>query len=321
MKNKTIILFLALALLVPAVSYGQLGRLIKNTASKAVNTVAKESVKEANREADSLAQVKAEKAVKEKAANRQNGKNQPGEAEGQANQGQGGINLGKLLANKVDLKYNEEYGFSSRLYMQTETYDKKDVLKMDMYMYFSATSPSVGMETKSITDEQGNAAPIASSMVMDGENKCFIVLTDVNGMKMGIISAIPDENTVPPQANEKTVKSTPSNFMKSGNTRVIAGYKCDEYTYTAEDKTTGKVWFTKDADLKIDKRGWQKTGMAAYYGNPAFNEGLILANEAYDDKGKLTMKSETKEINQNYNHSISIKGYSLRQINLNQPKK
>ena len=321
MKNNTIILFLAFALLMPAVSYGQLGRLIKNTASKAVNTVAKESVKEANREADSLAQVKAEKAAKEKAANRQNDKNQPGVQEGQTGQQQGGMNIGKLLGNKIDLKYNEEYGFSSRLYMQTETYDKKDVLKMDMYMYFSATTPSVGMETKSITDEQGNTAPIASSMVMDGENKCFIVLTDVNGMKMGIISAIPDENTVQPKTDGKPDKSAPSNFMRSGNTRVIAGYKCDEYTYTAEDKTTGKVWFTKDADLKIDKRGWQKTGMAAYYGNPAFNEGLILANEAYDDKGKLTMKSETKEINKNFNHAISIKGYTLRQMNLGQPKK
>ena len=61
--------------------------------------------------------------------------------------------------------------------------------------------------------------------------------------------------------------------------------------------------------------------MAAYYGNPAFNEGIILANEAYDDKGKLTMKSETKEINENFPHSISIKGYTLRQMNLNQNQK
>ena len=203
--------------------------------------------------------------------------------------------------------------------MVTETYDKKDVMKVDILMYFSANSPSVGMETKSITDEKGNRAPISSQMVLDGENKCFIILTEMNGSKMGIISPIPDENSTA-QPNGKTVhKVTPSNFTKTGNTRVIAGYKCDEYSFTdAENKTTGKLWFTKDTNLKIDKRGWQKTGMSAYYGYSGFEGGVILANEAYNEKGTLVMKSETREINTNISHSIQVKGYTLRQMNFNQ---
>lgn len=320
MKKRTIILFLALLIMSPAVSYGQLGRLIKNSASKALGTIGKESVKEANKEIDSSAQKKVEKVAADNSTDNQSDKNQPTEAEGQPRQG--GVNMGKLFANKVDLKYNEDYNFSSRIYMQSEIYDKKDITKMDMYMYYSTTSPSVGMETKSFTDSEGNNVPVSSSMLMDGENKCIIILTDANGMKMGMISAIPDENSVEAQQNGKTVpKSTPANFTKTGNTRVIAGYKCDEYKYTAEDKSWGKVWFTKAADLKIDKRGWQKTGMAAYYGNPDFNDGIILANESYDEKGTLTMKSETKEINQNFKHSMSVKGYPLRQVNLNQSQK
>lgn len=325
MKTRTLFFF-ALLIMMPAISYGQLGRLIKNTVVKA-------SVKEANKEIDSTAQQKADKIAKDKAAKVQN-ENSQGNQSGsqgnqtgsQSNQGGGqGMNLGGLFGGKVDLKYNEEYSFTSRLYMQTEAYDKKDVTKMDLYMYYSAISPNIGMETKSITDEKGNSTPIASSMVMDGENKCFIALTDINGTKMGIISAINDENTAQTQQDGKPVqKNTPTNFTKTGNTRVIAGYKCDEYTYqNAEDKTTGKVWFTKDANLKIDKRGWQRTGMAAYYGYAGFEGGIILANEAYDKNGTLTMKSETKEINPNFSHSISVKGYSLRQMNLNQnqPKK
>lgn len=106
--------------------------------------------------------------------------------------------------------------------------------------------------------------------------------------------------------------------MTMKNSRVVAGYKCDEYSYVdADNKTTGNVWFTKDAKLKIDKNGWKNTGMAAYYGNTEFKDGIILANEAYDDKGKLTMKSEAKEINENFPHSVSTKGYTLRQMNMN----
>ena len=69
--------------------------------------------------------------------------------------------------------------------MVTETYDKKDVVKMDFYMFYSATTPTVGIETKTITNEKGEVAPVTSSMVMDGENKCFIMLTDINGHENG----------------------------------------------------------------------------------------------------------------------------------------
>ena len=330
MKTKTLF-FCAFLLLLPAISYSQIGRLIKNTVVKA-------TAKEANREADSIAQAKAEKAAKDNAAKVQSNQatqtgsqsnqtvNQSDQTESRSNQGGGqGMNIGSLFGGKVDLKYNEEYSFTSRLYMQTETYDKKDVTKMDLYMYYSSTSPSIGMETKSLTTAEGNTSSMPAQMIMDGENKCFIILTDMGTTKMGMISAIPDENTAQTQPDGKPAqKSTPTNFVKTGNTRVIAGYKCDEYTYqSTDDKSTGKVWFTKDANLKIDKRGWQRTGMGAYYGYAGFEGGIILANEAYDKNGTLTMKSETKEIDANFPHSISVKGYPLRQMNINQsqPKK
>lgn len=318
MKKGTIILFFALLIMSPAVSYGQLGRLIKNSASKVANSVTKATTKEANKEIDSAIQKKADKIVSNAADSIRANDQDDNIEEGEPSQG-GGLNMGKLFANKVDLKYNENYSFTSRLYMQSTMYDKKDVTKVDMYMFYNQSSPVVGMETKTLTDEEGNTVPVTSSMVMDGENKCFIILTDVNGMKMGMISAVADENNVEAGKDGKPApKSTPTNFVKTGNTKVIAGYKCDEYKYTAEDKSWGKVWFAKDADLKIDKRGWQNSGMAAYYGTSAFNDGIILATESYDEKGNLEAKSETIEINPNFKHSISIKGYSLRQMNMNQ---
>lgn len=321
MKTRAL-LFFAFLILIPAVSSAQVGNFLKNQAARAANAAARESEKEANRRADSAIQANAERAAKE-TADKIERDSKANKTEDKGNQSQGG--RGMFMGGKVDLKYNEDYSFTSRLYMQTETYDKKEVMKMDLFMFFSAKSPTVGIETKSLTDEKGNNTPVASTMVMDGENKCFIILTDMNGTKMGIISAIPDEKTDQTTPDGKPVqKVAPAEFTKTGNTKVIAGYKCDEYSYkNTENKTTGKVWFTKEANLKIDKRGWQNTGMAAYYGYTGFNDGVILANESYDEKGKLTMKSETKEINPTFSHSISVKGYSLMQMNLNQsqPKK
>lgn len=262
---------------------------------------------------------KAKKATQpQNAAATENQENKDTDKEASANPPAGNMGaLGGMFGNKVTLKYKDEYNFTSRIYMVSETYDKDEVLKMDLYMFYSANTPSIGVETNTITDE--NSVPVQAKMIMDGENKIFLMLTDVNGMKMGMISELPDENTNIIGPDGKPVKKyTPPTFTKTGNSKVIAGYKCDEYSYTnKEDKTSGKLWYTTDARLKIDRRGWNNSNMSYYYGSNQFNDGVILANEAYDEKGKLEMKSETKEINENYPHSMSPQGYTLRQMNIN----
>lgn len=326
MKTRSIFLVFAFIMILPATSNAQVGGLLKNKLNKVVNAGARTANKEIDNKIDTAVTKEADKArVKGDArveANKQNN-GQPTQSSGtsdEGGQGQGSPAFGKLFGNKVDLKYKETYDFTSRIYMVTEVYDKKDVTKADFFMFYSATAPSIGIETNTIVSNEEGAVPVVASMVMDGENKCFIMLTDMNGMKMGMISAIPDENTAQPDKNAK--KTTPPTYTKTGNTKVIAGYKCDEYSYVDTDhKTTGKVWFTKEANLKIDKRGWKNTSMAGYYGNPEFNDGIILANESYDDKGKLTTKSETKEINENFPHAISVQGYTLRQMNMGQGEK
>jgi len=332
MKTRALFLVFALVLILPASSNGQVGNLLKNKLNRAINAGVKTADKETNKEIDTAvekgvlnARDKADQRVEE---NKQNNAVESGDIEAdkgdsqdsQENQGQSSADFGKLFGNKVDLKYKEEYGFSSRIYMVSETYEKKEVIKVDFFMYYSSSSPSVGMETKTISNENGDGAPITAVMVMDGENKSFIMLTDINGMKMGIISPVPDENSPQTQPDGKPAKkSTPPTFTKTGNTRVIAGYKCDEYTYTdVDDESKGKVWFTKDVDLKIDKRGWKSSGMDTFYGSYMFNEGVIMATESYDNKGTLISKSETKEINPTFPHSISVAGYTLRQMNMGQ---
>ncbi|MDQ1296672.1 MAG: hypothetical protein QG611_650, partial [Bacteroidota bacterium] len=155
-----------------------------------------------------------------------------------------------------------------------------------------------------------------SSYVFDGENKSFIIMTDMGTMKMGIISEVPDETTAQNQPAEKTPEAT---FTKTGNSKVIAGYKCDEYLYKDnESKDYGKLWVTKDLKLKADKRTYSKAGLSAYYGNSEIEDGAVLAMESYNEKGVLEMKSETKEVNLKFPHTISVAGYTLRQMNFGQ---
>jgi hypothetical protein len=128
-----------------------------------------------------------------------------------------------------------------------------------------------------------------------------------------MISDVPDETTT--QA-ENTPKPT---ITKTGNSKVIAGYKCDEYLVKETGKKEyNKVWLTKDLKLAADKRTLSKAGVSPYFDSPELRGAATLAMESYDEKGKLAMKSETKEINLGFQHSMSPTGYPLRQMNFNQ---
>jgi hypothetical protein len=313
---KTRALFFALVLvMMPALSDGQVGGLLKKGASKVLNSVGKATAKEANKEIDSAAQKQADKMV-ENAAQDINESNQSDQSDQQGRRSSGqGVNLGGLFGGKVDLKYNEDYAFNSRMVMKMEMYDDKDVMKMDYNIYYSASSADAGIEMKTVVNEGSESVPMTTQIIVDGGNKCMIMLSDLGAMKIGMISEIPEEGDLQTQE----ASSKPPVVTKTGNSKVIAGYKCDEYTFKEPDeKDWTKLWMTKDAVLNIDKHAWSKAGMPTAYAFPGFEGMTAMGWEAYDEKDKLLSKSEVVEINQNYNHSMSPKGYSLRQINFNQ---
>ena len=103
---------------------------------------------------------------------------------------------------------------------------------------------------------------------------------------------------------------------------MIAGYKCDEYKVVEEGKEGySNLWMTKDVKIKADKRNWGKTGMPTYYNYPGFTGMMMLAMEGFDKDNKLAMKMETKEINDNFKHSISTAGYTFMKMNFGQAGK
>jgi hypothetical protein len=309
---KTRALFFALLLTItPAMMYGQIGSMIKKGASRVLNSTAKAASKEAASQADSVAQVKANEVAESNQNNNASGQG-TGEGQGQQGGGGGGMGLGaKLFSNEVTSKYKPEYNFGSRMYMQMEMYDKEQVTKMDYNVYYSANDPSAGIEMKTVASSEEGSVPVNTMMVMDGENRSFMMITDLNGAKLGIISQIPDDSTM----KSMNQPAKPPKVTKTGNTKVIAGYKCDEYLFQEADKKEySKMWLTKDEVLKINKNVWSKSGMAGAYGYPGFEGMVIMAWENYDDKNKLIAKSETKEINTNYPHSMSVAGTAFRQM-------
>jgi len=279
----------------------QIGNAIRNKASQAIGKIGKKAEKGAEEKIDSVAAQKVEQEAERRTE--EAGKNRERRS----------FNIGGLFGGKVTLKYENEYSFHNYLFMQAEMFTDKGPVKMDYYMYFNTDERSGCVETKILADD-GSVA-MKTSIISDDKNKCLLMLSDMGSMRMGYISEVPVEQ---PEQQINEVEDARVKITKTGNTRVIAGYRCDEYLYREEgEKVYGKVWITTDLKLNTDRRSLNTSNLPKYYSKLP-QDGTVLAMETYDENNQLTMRSETKEIKKNINFTISTSGYSLRQINYNQ---
>lgn len=329
MKTRTILLSILLIFTVPVITNAQVGNMLKNKAAKVLGAGVKAATNQADTATKDAAYNATDKALDKRAQNKAQNTTETeadetetetadqAPARSSGNTGGGGVNIGGLFGGKVTSKYNESYSFNNRMYMQMEMYDKKDVVKMDYFIYFSDNEPNAGIEAKIVGEgSEGEQVNIVTSSIVDGVNKTFIMLTDMGSMKMGIISEVPDETTQQAQTDANAPKPT---VTKTGASKTIAGYKCDEYLYKDNvNKDYSKLWVTKDLKLTGDRRAYSKAGVPMFAGNPELENGAVLAMETYNEKNELEAKSETKEINLGYKHSISTAGFSMRQMNFAQ---
>jgi hypothetical protein len=303
MKTRLFFVVIILFTVSAGLTNAQVGNILRNRINKAIN-------KEVENKVDTAIARDQKEAEK-------NQKQNENEDENKSH----GLGFG-LLGGNADIKHNDNYDFTGRIYMQAETYNKKDVVKTDYYTYFNTDTKNAGIEVKAENPEKKEEA-VPVQFIFDNDNRCFMMLTENEGSKAGIISTIPDDSTMAAQSkNSRSKDGQQAVITKTGNSRVIAGYRCDEYKVVEPGEDGyANIWVTKDVKINADKRNWGKAGLPSYYNFPGFENSTMLAMEDYDKDNKLAMKLETKEIDENFNHSISTVGYPFIKINFGQAGK
>jgi hypothetical protein len=292
MKAKSILLFLAMFIVMPNVSHAQFGA-IRRAINKQVDHKIDSSI-------DKNAQDERDQKAKEES--------DQGNTESKENTGP----KRGLFGGKIDIKYRDNYDFTARIYMQMESHDKKDVIKSDFYTYFNENNSDAGIDLKTVDPKDGKTV-ITSVFLFDLESRAFLMLL---GGNIGTISTIPSDSALAAQAKARGDEAKPPVVTKTGNSRVIAGYKCDEYKVENTDKGGySNVWMTKDFKVKADTKFWGKSGMPSYYNYPGFKGMVMLALEEFNKNSELVTKMETKEVNEKFKHSISTVGYTFTKTN------
>jgi hypothetical protein len=112
-----------------------------------------------------------------------------------------------------------------------------------------------------VSGDIGN--PGQGMFIIDAENGATIILSEEKGEKTGIVYGMGAFfSSIGETYEEENLAETPEaylanpNVKKTGRTKTIAGYKCEEYKFTDEE-TESEVWITQD--LKMNTQDFFST--------------------------------------------------------------
>lgn len=222
--------------------------------------------------------------------------------------------MSKLFGGgNVDVQESYDFGAYSDVEI-TMTDKKGKVETMSMRYLFSKEATYVGMEFKEMSSTE-EMPP--SFTIFDWENYQMITLIETSGQKMGVAMNLNPEEIAAASMEEMEEDDEEIKFYKTGRTKKILGYTCEEYKMESEDGE-GSFWMTDETDLHIGlamgamSMGNTSNGKSkSQYDLPAnYPEGAMLEMEYVDDKGEKMLMT-TKEINTNHNQSISTAGYTF----------
>ena len=229
------------------------------------------------------------------------------------NSNQMGSIMGMMGSEEIDRTYDFDHNF--RLKIENYQKDKLDS-EIIMKMYINEQSSSMGIKM------EGAEAENLDFMVYDMKQQEMLTMMNNDGQKMGMMIETDAPSEDGDQSAENEEMTAPQvRFEKTGNSKSISGFTCDEYQiiYESEEKQEGEqyFWITEETDADWIK---SMTEMAAYspnmpvnYGVPeSYPDGSVIQMVQIMDKEKSVVT--VMEMNMNDSFSFSTKGYPFMQM-------
>ncbi|MFO7671891.1 MAG: DUF4412 domain-containing protein [Bacteroidales bacterium] len=208
-----------------------------------------------------------------------------------------------------DARFESEYKFDSWFQMQvTEYKNNGKVNDQSVYdNYLNKNTLDYGMEFK---DEDTQ-----STIIYDSDRFAMIILTDNEEEKTGIATRF-DPEMLEGDEDKETPESNGLDVYKTGNTKEILGYTCDEYLIEDEDSEV-HMWVSEQLGKEISKEMLSNPnafGNAFHYSGSV--NGMTMEYELIDkNDGKKTEMLVTN-LDLNRSHSISTEGYNIISMKL-----
>lgn len=200
----------------------------------------------------------------------------------------------------------ESYDYTGNILMSVQTWDDKGKTEgeINYVTYMSDEYKGFAMEFYKENHR--------SLMIFDTRNGNMIILTESGGSKTGLVTAYNtdslwnDEYSMSETVEEQSIYN--KNLQKTGRTKTIAGYSCDEYRYEDEE-IEGNVWMTDELPTELWTRMFSANVIAA--SNIGNYGGFVMElNQKNKENGEQNQVL-VKEVNQDQPRTISTRDYQL----------
>ena len=214
-----------------------------------------------------------------------------------------------------NVPHEDIYHFDAYIQMELSTYKKNgdldDQTEYDNYMH--KKDADYAMVYKDGKDQ--------STIIFDTKNMAMLILTNSDGDKTGFATTIDPETwaqVAEDLGGEQAQSEEPVDWeaykpVKTGKTKTILGYTCDEYLVENEDSEV-HMWISEELGKELHKE-WMKNQQT--FGNTfayawALN-GMVLEYDAIEKNGEKEVML-VKDIDLNHSHSVDTKEYAIMSL-------
>jgi hypothetical protein len=206
-----------------------------------------------------------------------------------------------------NVEHETEYSFDAYIQMEITTYKKNgnldDQVVYDNYLH--KEDADYAMVFKDGNDK--------SIIIFDTKNSAMLILSESDGEKTGFATTIDPEamaDLVEDYEEEEEVDMDSYRPVKTGKTKQILGYSCDEYL-VKDVETEVHMWVSEKLGKEMRKE-WMsnKQTFGAMFTHAYALNGMVLEYDVMDkDGGKSVM--QVKKIDMNHSHKVNTSGYTI----------
>lgn len=155
-----------------------------------------------------------------------------------------------------------------------------------------------------------------SLMIFDTENNLMLTLSDADGEKTGFaIGFTPEQaEAIAEEAEEESggdgdVQDSYASY-KTGKTKNILGYKCEEYVIEDDDETV-TMWITRDLNKEMKQTYMKNSTFAGLFAYAYYTDGVVMEYIIEDKKDGDKSIMTVTDIDLNKKKSFNTMGYTI----------
>lgn len=227
--------------------------------------------------------------------------------------------VNQLSGNGEKINTESVYHFDAYIAYHIKTKKEgEDETNGEMKSYYCANSDDNAFEFEDKNTQQ------TTVFISDFKNKALLMLSQKDGKKSGFVMPLSEQETtienLEDENDEQEVESEDVNalqYRKTGRTKKILGYTCDEYVGEDND-SKAEIWTTTQLKFSSNKGLSKLSEMHGVNSGAAYPNGFVMEMHTTGKKDNSKIDMVVTAIDESTSKKISAEGYQLINFNFEQ---